>query len=338
MVSVIMPVYNSDRFLSQAIQSILDQTYSDFELIIIDDGSNDRSWDIVLDFQKRDERIRSLRHHNNKGVAAASNRGLEMASGKYIARMDSDDISLPDRFADQVGFLEAHPDIGILGGKMRFMDENGKLKGVFPVIHGNLNIHWNFMFESPFSNTTVMYRKSLVEDYGLKYNQSAFYGEDYDFWCRLLPMTQGENLAKVVLHCRLHPLSLTPRYADQHGELDVQRSVMAIQTYLPEFSDSRQEIIELQRAIKGFPASAKRQRAKLLPVYFRIWEAFCQKHKGEDLRQLKETVYAWAARLLLYPLFKPGSLQALLWLTKKDWKWPIYLVKKVPYYISRRKR
>lgn len=336
-VSVIMPVYNSERYLSQAIQSILDQTYQNFELIIIDDGSDDSSWKIVTSFQEKDSRIRGIRQLENQGVAATSNHGLDLATGKYIARMDSDDISLPNRLAKQVSFLESHLDIGIVGGRMMFMDETGKLLGAFPIIQGSLNIYWNFMFESPFNNTTVMFRKSLVERYKLRYDPSTLYGEDYDLWCRFLPVTRGENLASILLFCRLHSQSLTPQYANQQGELGVAMSAFAVQTYLPELPVSKQEIIGLQSAIKGFPSSAKRQRAKLLPVYLEIWDAFKHKHKDEDLSRLKRTVFAWAARMILYPLFQQGTVRALWLLTKAEWLWPFFLLEKIPYYWARRR-
>jgi hypothetical protein len=217
------------------------------------------------------------------------------------------------------------------------MDENGKLMGISPVIQGSLNIHWDFMFESPFANTTVMFRKSLVERYRLRYDSSAFYGEDYDLWCRFLPVTQGENLTSILLHCRLHSQSLTPRYANQQGEQDAKRSATAVQMYLPESLASGQEIIELQKAIKGFPSSAKRQRALLISVYFKIWDAFVQKHNDKDLSKLKRTVFAWAARLILVPPFQLKSLEALWRLTKNDPLWPLYLISHTPYFITRRR-
>jgi glycosyltransferase involved in cell wall biosynthesis len=336
-VSIIMPVYNSERYLSQAIQSILDQTYQYFELIVIDDGSGDSSWEIVTNFQKKDSRIRGIRQPENQGVAATSNHGLDLAVGKYIARMDSDDVSLPDRLAKQVNFLESHPDIGILGGRMMFMDESGELLGASPIIQGSLNIYWDFMFESPFSNTTVMFRKSLVERHKLRYDPSALYGEDYDLWCRFLPVTRGENLTSILLYCRLHSQSLTPQYANQQSELGVARSAFAVQTYLPELSVSKQEITRLQSAIKGFPSLAKRQRAKLFPIYLEIWDAFRQKHKEEDLSKLKRTVFAWAARMILYPPFQEEVIGALWLLTKAEWRWPLFLLEKLSYYWERRR-
>jgi glycosyltransferase involved in cell wall biosynthesis len=339
-VSVIMPVFNSERFLSQAIQSILDQTFQDFELIIIDDGSDDSSWEIVSSFQRKDSRIRAVKQPENQGVAASSNQALDLATGRYIARMDSDDISLPDRLTEQVSFMESHPDVGIMGSKMRYMNEDGKLLNTLPVFQKQVDIHWAFMFESPFHNPTVMFRKSLVDYYGLRYEPSAVYGEeDYELWSRLLPLTKGVNLPRVLLYYRINSQSLTHIHTNNAKKFDnvTQISTRAVQLYLPEASVTKQEIVNLQRAIVGFPSSAKRQRSQLISVYFKIWKAFVQKHREEDLHELRQTVFAWAARMILYPPFQEEVIRALWLLTKTEWRWPLFLLEKLPYYWERRR-
>ena len=113
MVSVVMPVYNGSKYLKEAIDSILNQTFTNFELIIINDGSTDNSEDIIFSYQ--DRRIYYLKNEHNKGICITLNRGLDNARGKYIARMDCDDISMPQRLAKQVNYLERHRDVGALG-------------------------------------------------------------------------------------------------------------------------------------------------------------------------------------------------------------------------------
>lgn len=115
LVSVVMPVYNSERFVAEAVDSILQQTLTDFEFLIVDDGSTDGSLGIIQDYAERDPRIRITQHSENRGVAAARNTGIARASGKYVAVMDSDDVSLPQRIEKQVTYLEAHSDIGAVG-------------------------------------------------------------------------------------------------------------------------------------------------------------------------------------------------------------------------------
>ncbi|MBI5839972.1 MAG: glycosyltransferase family 2 protein [Chloroflexi bacterium] len=339
LVSVIMSFFNAERFLEQAISSILDQTYRNLEFIMVDDGSKDQSWNIASRFGQLDSRIRLLRLEKNQGVSSACNGGLKIARGKYIARMDSDDVSLPERFSRQVDFMEAHPDVGVLGCGMRYMSESGKLLGVPPQFHGDLSIRWHMLFESPFFNPTVMMRKSVMDQFGLKYDLSAIYGEeDYELWSRFLLFARGENLSEIFLHYRLQSRSLTHRYAVEQNETVTDISTKAAAAHLPDTPVSVQEIRSLQDALKGVSSPAKRQRAELMPVYFKIWDEFRRLHDGEPgLAGLERDVIAWAARMILYPLSQPHSSQALLSLTGRNWKWPFYLLKNIPYYQARRR-
>ena len=125
-ISVIMSVYNSARFLAEAIQSILGQTYNDFEFIIVDDGSSDQSLEIIRSYAKMDNRIRVLENEKKYGLAASLNRCIFIAKGDYIARMDADDICVPDRLEKQIAFLEQHPNIGIIGGSVQEIDGQGQ--------------------------------------------------------------------------------------------------------------------------------------------------------------------------------------------------------------------
>jgi glycosyltransferase involved in cell wall biosynthesis len=341
MISVIMPVFNSEQFLRPAIQSVLNQSFKDFELIIVDDGSKDRSFEIAESFRRIDSRIRLIKLSHNQRVANVSNIALQGAGGKYIARMDADDISLPERFSKQVDFMESHLDIGILGCGMQHMDVNGQLLSVPPLFQGDLSIHWHFMFESPFFNPTVMIRRSVLDQYNLKYDPLSVYGEDYELWSRLLPLTKGENLMDVLLYYRLHPDSITHRYnyIDSKQEMVVNVAAHAVKAYLPDLSVSKQEVIDLQRAIWGVSNADKNRRANLLPLYFEIWDAFCSKNHGNpELSLLEKEVFAWAARMLLYPPFQSGSVRQFLLLTNKNWKWPIFLFGHLSYFLSRRLR
>jgi len=338
LVSVIIPMFNSERFIEGSIQSILTQSYENLECIVVDDGSSDRSWEMAEGLQKIDSRIHLIRLAKNQGVAAASNIALQSANGKYIARMDADDISLANRFSLQVSFMEAHPEVGVLGGKMRYMDESGKLLGIPPIFQGDLSIRWHILFENPFFNPTIMFRKSIPDQYELQYDTSAVYGEeDYDFLSRLLTLTKGENLSEVLLHYRLHPSSLSYRFARERSESVVNISCRTVEMLLPDLDVSREEFAHLQRAIRETSANDKRRRSRLLPVYFKLWDEFCRNHKSEsNLSSLEREVIAWAARMILYPPFQNGTLKALWLLTKTEWKWPFFLLGRLPYYLARR--
>ena len=124
-ISVVMPVYNGEKYLREAIESILDQTYQDFEFIMVNDASTDGSGSILSEFANLDQRIRILTNESNLGIAGATNRGIAQARGEYIALMDQDDISLPERFEKQVEFLSNHPDISVLGTNSIILEEDG---------------------------------------------------------------------------------------------------------------------------------------------------------------------------------------------------------------------
>jgi glycosyltransferase involved in cell wall biosynthesis len=339
LVSVVMSVFNAERFLEEAIGSILDQTYKSFEFIVVDDGSKDRTWDIALRFGQQDTRIRVVRLEKNQGVSVACNTALNIATGKYIARMDSDDISLPHRLLRQVEFMEAHPEVGVLGCGMRYMDETGKLLGTPPIFHGALRIRWNLLFESPFFNPTVILRKAILDQYDLQYDLSSIHGEeDYELWSRLLPMTKGENLSDILLYYRLHPSSISHRYVNLQHDHVINISARVVKACLPDAAVSGQEVVDLQKAFKGERSIEKRQRARLILVYFKIWDEFRRVHAGESgLDELEQSVIAWATRMIFYPLFQPYFFRAFWFLTKKEWRWPIFLLKHISYYWARRR-
>src|SRR5690606_26457619 len=126
-VSVVMPVYNGERFLRQAVDSILQQDFQDFEFIIVDDGSKDHTWNILQDYARHDPRVILLRNDTNNGVLAARNRGLAVAQGEYLAVQDADDISLPQRFRLQVAYLDQHPQVSAIGSPAQRIDEHGRV-------------------------------------------------------------------------------------------------------------------------------------------------------------------------------------------------------------------
>lgn len=154
-VSVLMSVYNCEEYLREAVDSILNQTFMDFEFIIIDDGSTDSTAAILAEYERKFTRL-CIHHQTNQGVIASLNMGLELAQGKYIARMDADNVSLPERLAKQVDFLETHPEIGVLGTGAQIMDGYGNTSQTvqFPTQHGVLRRC--LCFFNPIVHPTVM--------------------------------------------------------------------------------------------------------------------------------------------------------------------------------------
>ena len=199
-ISVLMPVYNGERFLSEAITSILTQTFTDFEFIIIDDGSTDGTGSI-LDFYS-DPRIVRITHPRNLGIAPSLNDGIGQAKGDFIARMDADDISLPERFEKQIQFLGDHPEIGVLGGYVQQIDKQGiRFKIIKRPITNGL-IKWRMCFKNPIFHPTAMVRSNILRQINGYRDLKA--SEDYDLWQRMSEKTQLANLDQIILFYRIH--------------------------------------------------------------------------------------------------------------------------------------
>lgn len=208
MVSVVMPVYNAALYLEAAINSVLEQTFRDFEFIIINDGSTDGSVDILDRFQKQDKRIRVCHHLSNLGVIAALNAGCKLAGGKYIARMDADDISLTERFSKQVDFMDNNPDVGVCGTWMRLFGERNE-EWRMPVEAES--VRCKLLFFSPLMHPTVMMRKSLMDKHNLYYREGFDHAEDYDLWERFSHYCPIMNIPEVLLLYRIHANQVTQR-------------------------------------------------------------------------------------------------------------------------------
>ena len=191
-VSVVMPVYNAGEFLQEAVQSVLDQTFRCFEVIVIDDGSIDNSNEILKSFQKLDTRI-AMYHQENSGVIASLNRGCKLAKGKYIARMDADDVCHPVRLEKQISFLEKHPEVGILGSAAFIVNEFGATVDQIVVPANPALIQWHLAFENCFVHSSVVMRRDVLQalDY---YRSGARHAEDYDLWSRATDITRLTNL------------------------------------------------------------------------------------------------------------------------------------------------
>jgi glycosyltransferase involved in cell wall biosynthesis len=203
LVSVAMVVCNVERFLAEAIESILNQTFRDFEFIIVDFGSSDESQSIIRGYQKKDKRIQFhvIPHCN---LSEARNACCFRARGKYLALLDADDVALPDRLARQVHYLDRHPQVAILGGANELIDEAGRRLGTVAGLAGNREIRNSLRTGSPFCVSTVTMR--LEEFHAVKGYRKAFAdtAEDYDLWLRMMERCRAAKLGDVVARYRLH--------------------------------------------------------------------------------------------------------------------------------------
>lgn len=207
-VSVLLPVFNAGRYLRPAVQSILDQRFRDFELIVIDDGSTDESLAELQRFAAADDRIR-LRSRENLGLVATLNELLALARGELIARMDADDIALPHRFDLQVDYLLGHPDVVCLGGGIELMDEADRRLHRPPPVRGNDAVQREALQgRIPICHPSAMYRTEAARRVG-GYRAETYPAEDLDLWLRLGEVGRLDNLGACVLRYRIHPDSIS---------------------------------------------------------------------------------------------------------------------------------
>jgi glycosyltransferase involved in cell wall biosynthesis len=205
-ITVLMPAYNAGKYIAEAIRSVLGQSYADFELLIVDDGSSDNTLEVILGFS--DPRIRLLTQVN-KGVAAALNTGLEAAKGIYIARFDADDICLPERLGRQALFLDGHPAYVVTGSDAEYIAADGQHLFDFRCPgHSHQEILKNLYRVCPFIHSGVMYRKLPVLEAG-GYSPLAHNFEDYFLWVRLVRWGKYSNLPESLIKVRINPDSVT---------------------------------------------------------------------------------------------------------------------------------
>jgi len=207
-VSVILPVYNCEKYLQYAIESILDQTFKDFELLILDDGSTDKSSEIAKKYAAKDNRIRYF-YHSNMGLAKTLNKGLKLARGVYIARQDADDISHPERLEKQVKYLDGHPEIALVGTSMYQIDEKGKKLYFykFPTSHNKI-IKLLEKGENPFPHTSIMIRKSVINMIG-GYRELFKKAQDYDLYLRVCERFKVASIPEPLVQVRFHEESIS---------------------------------------------------------------------------------------------------------------------------------
>lgn len=202
-ITVLMPMYNAGRFLAPAIESILQQTFQEFELLIVNDASTDGSKEIARSFG--DKRIRIVDNEKNLGLARTLNRGLELATGEFIARHDADDLSHHERLEKQVAFLRAHPAVALVGTQAIIIDEWGKYKRILlDQPHEHVAIKWDLLFDNSFVHTSVMFRRAIVVEKFGGYDASYVACEDYELWSRLAESCQVANLRCHLVFHRLH--------------------------------------------------------------------------------------------------------------------------------------
>jgi glycosyltransferase involved in cell wall biosynthesis len=229
-VSVLLNVYNGEKYLRETMDSILAQTFTDFEFIIIDDGSTDGTTCIIKSYE--DERISFIKNDQNCGVSASLNRGLSSAHGEYIAHTDCDDISSPDRLMTQVQFLDENPSIDIVGSWMEIIDQNSRPTGKIMKFPGlPMGLRWITFFNIPVAHPVVMMRRSIFDLTGQQY-ESEVIAHDYGLWTRLNMNILFSNIQSPLLKYRVHEISLSNSRTEQMNKEGCGISQKAISSYL----------------------------------------------------------------------------------------------------------
>lgn len=205
-ISVIMPVFNEERFVGLAIKSILNQTESSFEFIIIDDGSSDKTVTMINGFG--DRRIRLIKNHQHQGLTKCLNQGLKMAKGKFISRMDADDVSLPTRLREQVNFLEKNRDYGLCGTWVNLINEKGEIIGRRKYPSESKEISKVILRYNPVVHPTLMVRREVLQTLGF-YDESLDGAEDYDLVLRIGQKYKMANIPKRLLNYRIRPQAVS---------------------------------------------------------------------------------------------------------------------------------
>lgn len=209
--TVFMPVYNGEDFVGEAIESILGQTYTNFKFIIVNDGSTDRTEEVINRY--RDQRIDLVNHDTNLGIPHTRNHGHDLAGGEYLALMDADDIANPRRLERQVTFLDQHQDIGVCGTWYEKLSSFRKSEIQFPVRHEE--ILFMLLFDNCFGQNTIMMRRSFIEKHHLRYDVKFPYSEDYDFWVRCSKHMRLANIPESHVVYRYHTGNSSHRFSEE---------------------------------------------------------------------------------------------------------------------------
>lgn len=215
-VSVVMPVYNGEKYLKEAIDSILNQTYTDFEFIIINDGSEDKTKDIIFSYS--DHRIVYLENEVNQGIVVTLNRGIDASKGKYIARFDADDIAVSTRLEKQVSYMDSHEEVCILGTGMKIFGEN--VMAQTRVFSNNPNkLKAELLFSSCVAHPTVMIRKKILDENRFRYDVDFAGAEDYHLWWRIAGVGKIAMIIEPLHYYRIHENQITQKYTEKDKKI-----------------------------------------------------------------------------------------------------------------------
>jgi len=292
-VSVITPVFNPGKLLAPAIASILSQTLSDLELVVVDDGSTDGSREWLQKIAAQDARVRVILHTGNRRAPVARNTAIDAATGEFIAFQNHDDCAEPTRLEREVAFLRAHPGHGAVITAVNFFDPEGRPKPRASVPSLDpLDHRWSALMECPFHLSSLMIRSSLLrENPGLRFDPTLTHRSDYGFHCLMLAATSVGVIQDALVRYVLHPGSVSRLHTEtmqRQGDIIAHR---AIQRELPGHPLSLEDVSEMRGIILHLPGKFSRDLTaakRAWDHYFRLLDAFRARHSLDPSRPLPD--------------------------------------------------
>ena len=273
-VSVVLAVHNGLAYLREAVESLLGQTFGDFELIAVDDGSTDRSGEALCEYAARDGRVIVLRNESNVGLTKSLNRGLDTARGEFIARQDADDVSEPHRLERQVEYLSRHPEVGLLGSAYTVILADGRRGDTHRTPRTDTRIRWEMLFHNAFCHSTVMLRRRCLDDGRLRYDESLRYGQDYEMWARVLKATRAANLDEPLVCFRVHDGSISVTHREEQARTRPAIASRQIADVLPGVRLTGRELDTLGRWYTALPRRSNEGDQRLFRVLLDLLDAF----------------------------------------------------------------
>ena len=253
LVTVLVAVCDGEPYVRTALESILRQSVSDLELLVVDDGSSDATPKILDEID--DERLRVLRNAERQGLASSLNRGLEDARGRYVARLDADDVALPRRLERQLARIRSGPPVAVVGSAVLDVAETGRLGTLHVMPSGPGAVRWASLFSSPFFHPSVLADREVLEAHELRYDSDYLESEDYDLWTRLLAVADGDNLRDPLTLYRVHPGQASQARRELQRDFQRRVALREIERIAPELDPESAELAWLVGA--GEPVDAE---------------------------------------------------------------------------------
>ena len=320
-VSVVMPVYNGERYLSESVESILNQTFENFEFIIIDDGSSDHTQEIIRNYQAKDSRVILVTNDENIGLTKSLNKGLALARAEYLARMDADDVCLPQRLERQISYMSAHPEIGVLGTNKRTIDSEGsclKEGTPIPILPGFVG--WMLLFHNQVVHSSQMIKKQYL-DIVKGYDVSRQTAQDYDLLVRLSAIAKISNLDEVLILFRLHASSVSSIKAEEQRETSYHIRQEAIRR----LTGINPTIAEL-KVIDQYYSNDKAIAQNSMRLLLRMYKAYS---KDNNLTSIERMSVCHHVGKKIFDIFASNRHY------KQMWPYLLWAIWLQPHYIAR---